>query len=76
VENLWKLIKAAEATDLHELSLAAATEWGELKDRLESLEKALDPDSYQPQEYPKMVGEKLVHNSAEEAAALDKSAGA
>jgi hypothetical protein len=67
VENLWKLIKASAETDLHDLSVAAEKEWGEVKDRLESLETELDPDSYVPQEYPKMVGAAVVHNAAEEA---------
>lgn len=69
MENLWKLIKASFETDLHDLSVAAEKEWGELKDKLEGLERDADPDSYVPQEYPKMVGGKTVYNALEEAKA-------
>lgn len=72
MENLWKLIVAAAETDLHELSLAAEKEWGEIKDELESLRKDLGGEDYQPQEYPKMVNGKIVHNATEEAAVAPK----
>lgn len=69
MENLWKLIKASAETELHDLSVAAEKEWGEVKEKLEAMERELDPDSYQPQEYPKMVNGKVVHNAEEEAKA-------
>jgi len=74
MENLWKLIEATAETNLHDLSVAAQKEWTELKDRLEELEKNLSGDSYQPQEYPKMVNGKTVHNAEEEASATKASA--
>lgn len=74
MENLWKLIKAAAETELHDLSTAAEKEWGELKDELESLRKDLAGENYQPQEYPKMVEGKIVHNATEEAALTGKPA--
>lgn len=69
MENLWKLIKATEETEFHNLSVDAEKEWGEVKEKLEALERELDPDSYQPIEYPKMVNGKIVHNATEEAKA-------
>lgn len=69
MENLYKLIDAAMETDLHDLAAAAKKEWGEIKERLETMERDLDPDSYQPVEYPKEVNGKIVHNADEEAKA-------
>ncbi len=67
MENLWKLIKASAETDLHDLSVAAEKEWAEVKARIEELEKDVGGEDYQPQEYPKMVNGKIVHNAEEEA---------
>lgn len=66
MENLWKLIEASVGTELHDLAMTAKKEWGELKEKLEEMEKALSGEEYQPQEYPKMVGTVTVHNAAEE----------
>lgn len=74
MENLWKLIEASAETDLHDLAMSAKKEWGELKDKVEEMEKALSGEEYQPQEYPKMVGIVTVHNAAEEEAAMAKQA--
>jgi hypothetical protein len=73
MENLWKLIEAAIETDLHDLAVKASDEWGEIKEKLENLEKEIGGESYQPQEYPKMVGDKVVHNVDEEAALTTQS---
>lgn len=74
MENLWKLIEAAAEhgdVELHELAQEAMREWGELKDKLEGFAKTLGGEDYQPQEYPKMVGEKTVYNADEEAKAKE-----
>lgn len=75
MENLWKLIKATAGTELHDLSVAAEKEWGEVKEKIEAFEKELGGEAYEPQEYPKMVGSKIVHNAAEEAALTETAAG-
>lgn len=76
MENLWKLIEAAAAkgdADLHNIAEDARIEWGELKERLEGLERELDPESYQPKEYPKMLPSGKVVYSAKEEALLTPS---
>lgn len=68
MENLWKLIEATVETEFHDLAVEAKKEWGEIKDKLEGYEKELSGDAYVPQEYPKMVDDKVVHNAEEESA--------
>lgn len=63
MENLYALITAALETDLHDLAVLAGKEWQQVKDQLEA-----EPEAYEPQEYPKMIGEKVVYNAKEEAA--------
>lgn len=71
MENLWKLIEAAAEhgdSELHHLAGLAKSEWQELKDKIEGLEK--EGDGYVPQEYPKMLSSgETVWNAAEEAKA-------
>ena len=76
MEHLWKLIEATADSDFHDLSVAAEKEWAELKDQLEEFEKQLAGEDRVIQEYPKMVGNKIVYNADEESALLDKIAGA
>lgn len=66
MENLWKLIEATLETDYHDLAVKAKDEWGAVKQHLEEVEKELSGESYVPQEYPKMIGDKVVHNAEEE----------
>lgn len=68
MENLWKLIAATAESEFHALSAAAEEEWGEIKEKIESLEKKLSGEDRVIQEYPKMVDGKIVHNAEEEAA--------
>lgn len=66
MENLWKLIEAASETELHDLAQAAKSEWADIKEKIEAFEKSLAGEEYQPQEYPKMVGNAIAHNAEEE----------
>lgn len=66
MEKLYALITAAlDTTELHDAAVQAKKEWTTVKERLEELE--IEAGNYDPQEYPKMIGDKTVYNAEEEA---------
>ena len=65
MQNIWTLIdRAFDIPELHQLAVDAKSDLAAIKLKIDAATR--DGPDYKPEEYPKMVGNKVVYNAAEE----------